>query len=82
MICSWQRRALDYRCSASYLNQMAQPFRARLLEVTVTAQRPTLWKWEISEHGTEIMSGFETSRETAQIQGDSALFMLLSERLS
>lgn len=82
MICSWQRRALDYRCSASYLNQMAQPFRARLLEVTVTAQRPTLWKWEISEHGTEIMSGFETSRETAQIQGDSALFMLLSEPLS
>ncbi len=48
----------------------------------VTAQRPTLWKWEISEHGMEIMSGFETSRETAQIQGDSALFMLLSERLS
>lgn len=48
----------------------------------VTAQQPTLWKWEISEQGMEIMSGFETSRETAQIRGDSALFMLLSERLS
>jgi hypothetical protein len=59
---------------------MTQPFRARLLEVTVTAQRPTLWKWEISERGLEVMFGFETSRETAQIQGDSALFMLLSER--
>jgi hypothetical protein len=61
---------------------MAQPFRVRLLEVTVTAQQPTLWKWEISEHGLELMCGFETSRETAQIQGDSALFMLLSERPS
>lgn len=61
------------------MKEMAQTLRARLLEVTVTAQRPTLWKWDISEQGMEIMSGFETSRETAQIQGDSALFMLLSE---
>jgi hypothetical protein len=62
------------------MRQMVQPFGVRLLEVTVTAQRPTLWKWEISEHGLEVMFGFETSRQTAQIQGDSALFMLLSER--
>jgi len=61
---------------------MAQPVRVRLFEVTVTAQQPTLWRWEISEHGLEVMFGFETSRETAQIQGDSALFMLLSERPS
>jgi len=64
------------------MKQMPEPFRARLLEVTVTAQQPTLWKWEISEHGLEVMFGFETSRETAQIQGDSALFMLHSERPS
>ena len=50
--------------------------------MTVTAQQPTLWKWDISERGLEVMFGFETSRETAQIQGDSALFMLLSERPS
>ncbi len=80
MIGFWQRRALEYRCCASHIRLMTQPFRARLLEVTVTAQRPTLWRWEISEHGLEVMFGFETSRETAQIQGDSALFMLLSER--
>jgi hypothetical protein len=59
---------------------MAQPFHARLLEVTVTAQQPTLWKWVISERGLEVMFGFETSRETAQVQGDRALFMLLSKR--
>jgi hypothetical protein len=58
---------------------MAKPFRARLLEVTVTAQEPTLWKWDISEHGREVMYGYETSRETAQIEGDSALFRLFSE---
>jgi hypothetical protein len=68
--------------SASDEREMAQPFRARLLEVTVTAQQPTLWKWDISERGVEIMYGFETSRETAQIRGDNALFMLLSERPS
>jgi hypothetical protein len=51
----------------------------RLLEVTVTAEKPTLWKWYISEHDLEIMHGYETSRETAQIKGDNALFKLLSE---
>jgi hypothetical protein len=59
---------------------MPKSFRARLLEVTVTAQKPTLWKWDISEHGLEVMYGHETSRETAQIDGDTALFRLLAER--
>lgn len=82
MLCFWQRRALDYRCSASHIKQVAQSFRVRLLEMTVTAQQPTLSKWDISERGLEVMSGFGTSRETAQIQGNSALLMLLSERPS
>ncbi len=55
-----------------------KPPRVRLLEVTVTAQQPTLWKWHISERDLEIMRGYETSRETAQIKGDTALFKLLS----
>jgi len=59
---------------------MAQSFRARLLEVTVTSKQPTIWKWDIAEHGLEVMCGYETSRETAQIEGDTALFRLLSER--
>jgi hypothetical protein len=61
---------------------MPKSFRARLLEVTVTAQAPTLWKWDIAEHGPEVMCWYETSRETAQIEGDTALFRLLSERQS
>jgi len=50
----------------------------RLLEVTVTAQEPTLWKWAISEGDVEVAHGYETSREAAQIDGDSALFTMLS----
>jgi hypothetical protein len=50
----------------------------RLLEVNVTPVEPTRWKWKISEGDVEIACGFETSRETAQIEGDSALFALLS----
>ena len=58
---------------------MAKSFRARLLQVTVTAEAPTLWKWDIAEHGREVIYGYETSREAAQIEGDTALFRLLSE---
>ena len=51
---------------------------ARLLEVTVTAQKPDIWKWRISEGNNEIKHGYETSRETAQFHGDNELFNLLS----
>ena len=51
----------------------------RLLEVDVECIEPTRWRWRVS-HGTdEIAYGYETSRETAQNAGDSALFELLSK---
>jgi hypothetical protein len=53
--------------------------KVRLLEVNVTSIEPTRWKWIVSESDVEIVCGFETSRETAQIEGDSALFTLLSK---
>jgi hypothetical protein len=53
-------------------------FKVRLLEVNVAAIEPTRWKWNVSEGEVEIACGFETSRETAQIEGDTALFALLS----
>jgi len=52
--------------------------REHFLEVTVTALQPTLWKWDLSEHDHGIMHGYETSRETAQITGNTALFKSLS----
>jgi len=56
---------------------MAKRPHVRLLEVTVTAQEPALWKWHISESDIEVMHGFEASRESAQIEGDTVLFKLL-----
>ena len=55
-----------------------EPSYARLLDVTVTPQEPALWRWHISDRAVELMYGFATSRETAQIEADSALFKLLS----
>jgi hypothetical protein len=53
----------------------------RLLEVSVAAIAPTQWEWRVSEGDTMVMSGYETSRETAQIEGDSALFLLLRSKI-
>ncbi len=50
----------------------------RLLEVAVTQAGKGRWKWNISEGVVEIASGYETTREAAQSEGDSALFALLS----
>ena len=52
----------------------------RLLQVTVTAQEPTLWKWHVSEGDIELAHGYATSRETAQFDGDTQLFVMLSEQ--
>jgi hypothetical protein len=41
-----------------------------------------LWKWQVCESQAEIKHGYERTRETAQIRGDSALFELLSENLN
>jgi hypothetical protein len=50
-----------------------------LLEVTVESIEPALWKWQVRDRCEEISFGYETSRETAQIHGDSELFRLLSK---
>lgn len=60
------------------LNGMENDLSVRLLDVDVTALQPALWKWSISERNFEVSHGYATSRETAQIEGNSALFALLS----
>ena len=51
----------------------------RLLEVSVLELNPTKWKWQVWSRDAEIAYGVESSRETAQIRGDSSLFNLLSK---
>jgi hypothetical protein len=57
---------------------MANSPSVRLLDVDVTALEPALWKWVISDKSFEVSHGYATSRETAQIEGNNALFALLS----
>jgi hypothetical protein len=57
---------------------MAKSFRPRLLEVSVIHLKPDRWEWQVCEGETMVMIGFEASREAAQIEGDNALFKLLS----
>lgn len=61
------------------VGKMAKQPRVHLLEVIVSAQKePTRWRWHVSEGGVELVHGYATSRETAQRDGDSALFKMLS----
>jgi hypothetical protein len=57
---------------------MAKKSHPRLLEVAVAPLKPMLWEWRVYEGDTPVMTGHAASRETAQIEGDSALFRLLS----
>jgi hypothetical protein len=63
----------------AHMSGMAVDPSIRLLEVSVESVEPTLWKWRIRDRNLEVAHGYETSRETAQIRGDGALFRLLSK---
>jgi hypothetical protein len=62
----------------AHILEMAMKYHPRLLEVAVTPLEPTRWEWRVYEGDTLLITGFQTSRETAQNEGDSALFRLLS----
>lgn len=64
-------------CDA-HVDTMATSPSARVLDVDVTALEPMLWRWTISDNSFEVSHGYATSRETAQIEGNNALFALLS----
>jgi hypothetical protein len=57
---------------------MAKKLYPRMLEVEVFQLKPTLWEWRVYEGDTPLKTGAATSRETAQIDGDGALFRMLS----
>jgi len=57
---------------------MAKSYRTRLLEVRIIALKPDRWEWQVCEGDTPTTMGYATTRETAQIEGDSAQFFLLS----
>ena len=60
-------------------SEMAEVDRPRLLDVNVRALEPDRWEWQGCDAGVPLARGFEAARETAQIKGDDALFLLLSK---
>ena len=77
----WQSSGLENGLSVAHIRGMAKD-QNRLLEVKVAALRPKQWEWQVCEGNTPLAVGFETTRETAQIKGDSALFRLLATGLN
>jgi hypothetical protein len=47
------------------------------MTVEVFQLKPTLWEWRVFQGDTALKTGTATSRETAQIDGDGALFRML-----
>jgi hypothetical protein len=60
---------------------MARTPQPRLLEVRLIALNLGRWEWQVCNGEAMLMSGYEASRETAQIEGDSALFLLLRSNI-
>jgi hypothetical protein len=60
---------------------MVKKRRWRLLEVSVIPLKPTQWEWQVCEGETLLAVGLEISRESAQMKGNGALFLLLSAGL-
>ena len=65
----------------AHIRIMADQFRTRLLEVAVKPLKPDRWERRVCEGDMLVMVGYASSRETAQIEGDNALFLLLSTSL-
>ena len=51
----------------------------RLLEVRLVPVRPNYWKWQVCHGDTAVVTEYATSRETAQIDADNALFVELGK---
>jgi hypothetical protein len=63
---------------AAHIQRMAKNV-VRLLEVKVISIRPDYWEWQVCDSDRALVVGYATRRETAQIDGDSALFIALGK---
>jgi hypothetical protein len=75
----WQSSGLEKGRLAAHIRWMPKAPRLRLLEVNLIALKPDRWEWQVCKGDTPVTVGYATSRKTAQIEADSALFKLLSE---
>jgi hypothetical protein len=75
---SMKRSGLAKRRPAAHIQRMAKNA-VRLLEVKVISLRPDYWEWQVCDSDTALVVGYATSRETAQFDGDNALFIELGK---
>ena len=73
---SWSAASQNSSNSAA-----SQPASKRQPEITLPSSlsQPSSYGCDKCPHHLEVMYGYETSRESAQSEGDTALFKLLSE---
>ena len=57
---------------------MVEISRAHMLEVSVKADRPPRWEWQVTFNGEMIANGFADGRIEAQFEGYNAMFLLLA----
>jgi hypothetical protein len=55
-----------------------EKYRSRMLEVTVTPDRPPRWEWQVCSNGEMIANGFENGQIEAKFEGYNAMFLLLA----
>jgi hypothetical protein len=57
---------------------MVRKHLSRTLDVSVTADRPHRWEWQLTCDGELIANGFENSRIAARFEAYNAMFQLLA----
>jgi len=57
---------------------MVEKSRTRLLEISVTPDRPPRWEWRVTCDGDLIAVGFENDRFEARFEGYDAMLQLLA----
>jgi hypothetical protein len=61
-----------------HIPAMVRKSRSRTLDVSVTADRPPRWEWQLTCGGELIANGFEDGRIQASFEGYNAMFQLLA----
>jgi hypothetical protein len=57
---------------------MVEKSRTRMLEVSVTPDRPPRWQWQVTSLDHVLANGFAKGQVEARFEGYSAMFLLLA----
>jgi hypothetical protein len=66
------------RVPEAHNSGMVEISRAHMLDVSVKADRPPRWEWQVTFNGEMIANGFADGRIEARFEGYNAMFLLLA----